>query len=391
MRTNGSLQLYPLLRIALMLAMGIVVGYECRETVAVWPWMVMMLAAVVLAVVTRHHDIAQGVALYLVSFAIGATLIARQCQWLERPLALGETAYSAVVASHPQKRGKVLRMDLWIVDGEMAGHRVKASLLRDTVNGVTPSLSIGDGIKAVSVLQRPENYYASNFSYPLYLRCKGFTSTTLILPGAWSRAKVSLTSLSYIDRTVLAAMKFRQATMSRYLSLGLDDEKMSVAVAMAMGDRSRLTNDLRDIYSVSGASHVLALSGLHLGIIYVLLSLMLGFRRLGALRELLIITGIWSYAVFTGLSSSVVRASVMITIYSFTTILQRQRMSLNALSLTAIIMLMVNPICLYDVGFQMSFLAVGAILVFYKPVYGLVSSEFLFAHPVARWLWAMVV
>ena len=144
---------------------------------------------------------------------------------------------------------------------------------------------------------------------------------------------------------------------------------------MALGDKSRLTNDLRDIYSVSGASHVLALSGLHLGIIYILLSLLVGMRRLGVLREVIIIAGIWSYAIFTGLSPSVVRASTMITIYAFVGLLGRDRMSLNALAFTAIIMLMANPLCLYDVGFQMSFMAVLAILVFCKPLLALMPDH----------------
>ena len=94
---------------------------------------------------------------------------------------------------------------------------------------------------------------------------------------------------------------------------------------------------------------------------------------------------------FTGLSPSVVRASVMITIYAVIGVMRRDRMSLNALALTAIIMLFANPLCLYDVGFQMSFLAVFFILVYYKPVYGLVSSSFLMRHPVLKWVWAMVV
>ena len=136
---------------------------------------------------------------------------------------------------------------------------------------------------------------------------------------------------------------------------------------------------------------MLALSGLHLGIIYVLLSLVLGVRRRGALREMVVIFGIWCYAIFTGLSPSVTRAAIMITIYAAVGLLRRDRMSLNALALTAIIMLMANPLCLYDVGFQMSFMAVFAILVCYKPVSRLVSPEFLQRHRLVKWVWTLVV
>ena len=394
MRINGPIQLFPLLRIAFFLASGIFLGYETGDLLGVNGRFYVFGAfvfSVALAVVLRRHDVGQGIALCAASLLLGMTLVMHQDQKLRKPLPAGTVTYEAVVASEPQPRGKVMRMDLWMVGEETMPRRVKASILCDTTMQRHLGLHVGDGIIASSQLEKPENYYHSQFDYPLYLRCHGFTATTLILPGNWRKASVSLTSLSYLDRTILAAMKFRQKTLRHYLSLGLDDEDMAIAVAMALGDRSRLTNDLRDIYSVSGASHVLALSGLHLGIIYILLSLLVGARRSGMWREWLVIAGIWSYAVFTGLSPSVVRASTMITIYSMAGMLHRQRMSLNALGLTAIIMLVANPMCLYDVGFQMSFMAVLSILVFYKPVYGLVSSEYLLAHPVVKWVWAMVV
>ncbi len=390
MDTRGRLQLFPLLRIAVALAVGIVIGHE-TGVLSQELWLAGLVVAVLATLLSRRRELWQG-ALMMVSFVfLGGFLITRQNAFYDRPLPEGYVTYNAVVASQPQVRGKVLRMDLWLLDDEALPRRVKASLLRDTLSGADNDLRLGDGIVATSRLERPENVFPSHFDYPLYLRCHGFTATTFIAPDSWRSAALDLGSLSRLSRARLAAMKFRQQTLRHYLETGLSDDEMAVAVAMALGDKSRITNDLRDIYSISGASHVLALSGLHLGIIYMLLSLLLGMRRLGVLRELLIILGIWSYALFTGLSPSVVRASVMITVYSFVGLIGRDRMSVNALSFTAIVMLIGSPLCLYDVGFQMSFLAVLAILVLYKPVYGLVPSEFLESHRVAKWLWAMVV
>lgn len=391
MRVNGPIQLYPLLRVAACLAMGIFLGYETRGVMPEWVWLGLLVSSLVCALVSWSHDVLQGVLICLSVLGLGGVLVVWQCRKLEHPLPEEAITYRAVVATQPQERGKVVRMDLWLLEGDDAPRKVKASLLKDTLARRYLQLNVGDGIIATSRMQKPENYYDARFCYPLYLRCHGFTATTLILPDEWRKAALSLESLSHLDRTILAAMRFRQATLSHYLALGLDDEEMAVAVAMALGDKSRLTNDLRDIYSISGASHVLALSGLHLGIIYVLLSLVLGIRRRGALREMVVILGIWCYAIFTGLSPSVTRAATMITIYAAVGLFRRDRMSLNALAFTAIIMLVANPLCLYDVGFQMSFLAVFAILVCYKPVYNLVSSEFLQEHRVVKWVWAMVV
>ena len=391
MRTNGAIQLFPLLRIAVCMVLGVFVGNETCGLLGQWIWLFMMAVSVVGALLLRRHDLWQGVMLCVAAFFMGATLITHQLERLDRPLPMGDVIYQAVVASQPQERGKVVRMDLWVVDGPQQGRKVKASLLRDTLTGHYKSINMGDGLVVTSEWQQPTQYTPSHFNYPLYLRCQGFTVTTLILPGNWRKARVSLETLSYLDRTILVAKQFRESTLRKYLGLGLNDEEMAVAVAMALGDRSRLINDLRDIYSISGASHVLALSGLHLSIIYVLFSVLVGWRRLGVLREVFIIGGIWAYALFTGLSPSVLRASVMITIFSLAGLIHRRRMPLNALALTVIIMLMANPLSLYDVGFEMSVMAVLAILVCYRPVYGLISQEFLLSHPVVKWIWAMAV
>ncbi|MBO4850523.1 MAG: ComEC/Rec2 family competence protein [Prevotella sp.] len=391
MRTNGPLQLFPLLRVAAFMALGVFAGHETGGGVPSEGWLGLLVLSLAAALVVRKQALTQGMLICLTVFCLGGFLVRREEAKLLRPLPRGDVTYRAVVASQPVERGKVVRMDLWTLEGEGMPRKVKAAILKDTLTNRHASLNVGDGIIAISRMQPPENYYHSNFSYPLYLRCHGFTATTLVMPDDWRKAALSLQRLSYLDRTILAAMRFRQATLRHYLTLGLDDEEMAVAVAMALGDKSRLTNDLRDVYSVSGASHVLALSGLHLGIIYVLLSLLVGLGRRGVLHEMVVILGIWCYAVFTGLSPSVVRAAVMLTIYAATGLLRRDRMSLNALALTAIVMMAVNPLCLYDVGFQMSFMAVLAILVYYKPTYHLVPVEFLQRHRVVKWAWALVV
>ena len=392
MKTNSKIQLFPLLRMAVAMVIGVFAGYETYGMIGQGEWLLLTTVALVVVFFSHKMELLQGVALMCVMILIGGFLVTRQMDGLSKPLPSDVVDYHAVVASEPQPRGKVVRMDLWLTDGNHTmPQKVKASVLRSSSTQKNRGLKIGDGIVVHSRMTSPTNYYTSNFNYTLYLRCNGVTATTLVGPDDWHREQLSLESLSYLRRAQLAAMKFRHATLERYLSLGLDDDEMAVAVAMALGDKSHITNDLRDIYSISGASHVLALSGLHLGIIYMLLSLLAGSRRLGIFREILVISGIWAYAVFTGLSPSVVRAALMITIYSFVGILRRDRMSLNALSLTAVVMLAVNPLCLYDVGFQMSMMAVLSILVFYKPVYGLVSKEYLQSHRVMKWLWAMVV
>ena len=121
------------------------------------------------------------------------------------------------------------------------------------------------------------------------------------------------------------------------------DESYAVVATMALGDKSALTIELKDTYSVTGASHVLALSGLHLGIIYTLLSLLIAGRRWQMLSQLVLILSIWAFVFLVGMSVSVVRSAVMLSLYALLSLGHRDKMSANTLAFTAIVLLMINP------------------------------------------------
>ena len=161
-----------------------------------------------------------------------------------------------------------------------------------------------------------------------------------------------------LDRSRNFFLQQREQLLQRFNDSGLDGDAYAVVAAMSLGDKSALTRDVKSAYSVSGASHVLALSGLHLGIIYMLLSLFLPRRRWPALSQLLMILVVWAFVLLVGMPVSAVRSAVMLTIYGVLSIGRRNKMSVNVLAFTAFLMLMWNPAWLFDVGFQMSFMAV---------------------------------
>ena len=420
--------MFPLFPVCIALCAGIALAYEL--SLPFGPCLGVMVGFLILALLIHRWQRVQSLVILLAVLAFGATVMAHHIDDERIDLPEGEIVYQGVITSEPQQRGRVVRFDLQLVGGRLNGRKVKVSLLRDTVAHRYQRLALGDGFLARATLISPydsesatQNYTFSHreatiqhstfntqhFSYPLFLRCRGFVATSFVYWNQWRKVAIDLSPLSRLDRTALAALQQRQSMLREYEHLGFDDDRLAVAIAMTLGDKSRLTNDLREVYSISGASHVLALSGLHLGIIYALLVLVVGYRRLGWLRETLVILGIWAYAFFTGLSPSVVRAAVMITVYSLVALANRDRMSLNTLALTAIIMLLWNPLYLYDVGFQMSFLAVLFILLFFKPIYALIPERWLHPSPdthhstlitqhstlntrhFLRWSWTMVV
>lgn len=193
-----------------------------------------------------------------------------------------------------------------------------------------------------------------------------------------------------IERTQQYFLHQRTLLLQRLETAGLSDDQYAVVAAMALGDKSSLTKDLKETYSMTGASHILALSGLHLGIIYALLSMLVVGRRWQMVSQVAIILSIWAFVFLVGMSTSVVRSAVMLTVYALLAIGHRQKMSVNTLAFTAIVMLLVSPQALFDVGFQMSFMAVFSILLFTPLFYRPFSAEYLMTHRLVKWLWGMV-
>ena len=197
-------------------------------------------------------------------------------------------------------------------------------------------------------------------------------------------------SVSRLDNTKAYFLTQRGILLDRMYNSGVDGDAYAVVAAMALGDKSALTHELRDTYSVSGASHVLALSGLHLGIIYCMLWLLLPHRRWPAVSQTIILIVMWLYVLLVGMPVSVVRSAVMLTVYGLLSISHRNKMSVNALAFTAIVMLMWNPEWLFDIGFQLSFMAVLAILLFVPVFEDVFSAKYLQEHRLVRYVWGLV-
>jgi len=142
-----------------------------------------------------------------------------------------------------------------------------------------------------------------------------------------------------------------------------------VANAMILGQRDDLSNDLMQAYSAAGAIHVLSVSGLHVGVIYAVLLWIFGFmKRKGKTGKIvfffLIFFVLWFYAFVTGLSSPVLRSSVMFSIFLLAETFNKNKDGYNTTALSAFVLLLYNPNFLFNVGFQLSYLAVFGMIHF---------------------------
>ena len=196
---------------------------------------------------------------------------------------------------------------------------------------------------------------------------------------------------SRIEQSRQWFLQQRARLLERLQEQGLDGDAYAVVAAMALGDKSELTKELRDTYAITGASHVLALSGLHLSIIYTLLSLM-AFRRRGhVFSQFIIVLAIWAFVFLVGMSVSVVRSAIMLSVYALLSLGHRDKMSVNTLAFTAMVMLAFAPSSLFDVGFQLSFTSVFFIILCLPFIDGPWPYDAPLTNPVAKWGWSMIV
>ncbi len=307
---------------------------------------------------------------------LGMTLGARHRQQLDIRWPDKATEQEVVIVSEPTYKEKWVVMDVLTSEG----HRLKLRLER---NPDSERLAIGEGLSIYTRIKKVHEWQQGHFSYRRYLQSHGFVGEAFVRSHQWLPKDVSLTEWSAVDRMRLRFLVLRHHLMAQYRQWGIDTAAYGIAVAMTLGDKSAINRETKELFSMVGASHVLALSGLHLMIIYGVISLLTGRRRQRIASQVFIVLAIWAFALLTGLSPSVVRSASMITLYALLSLGYREKMSVNTLAFVAIVMLIINPYALYDMGFQLSFLAVLAIVLFNPLFRELIPLHILQRH---RWL-----
>ncbi|HLV41541.1 MAG TPA: ComEC/Rec2 family competence protein [Brumimicrobium sp.] len=174
--------------------------------------------------------------------------------------------------------------------------------------------------------------------------------------------------------------------LKKVIETHINEENQGLVIALSLGDKSSLSMEKRDHFANAGAMHVLAVSGMHVGILLGFISFF--FKRIKFLRKrnaylFCALILLWCFAFITGMSASVVRAVTMFTILGIGQLLGKKFFGLQAIFASALLLLVFNPLLLFDIGFQLSYLAVIGISLFYQNILNLF-------HPtniVIKWLW----
>ncbi|HPR59845.1 MAG TPA: ComEC/Rec2 family competence protein [Prolixibacteraceae bacterium] len=185
------------------------------------------------------------------------------------------------------------------------------------------------------------------------------------------------------------ALNIRQNLLKKYKAFGINNDQFAVLSALTLGEKSYLDSHIRESFSASGAMHVLAVSGLHVGIIFVILNLLLKpigkSQKARVSKTILCIVLLWGYAFITGLSPSVMRASTMFSFIVIGENLKRTPNIYNTLLVSAFFLMLINPLIISEVGFQLSYAAVLSI-VYFQPK---IVSLFEFKNRILKYLWEL--
>ena len=208
------------------------------------------------------------------------------------------------------------------------------------------------------------------FDYKAYLARKGITGQVYLKDEDWIDLQTNDANPIYAF-----SYRFRDVLLASLQRNGLSDNEFGVAAAILLGYDDNLADEVRKNYVAAGSMHILCVSGMHVGIIYLLASFLLGFlnrkKWQKTLKQVLLLTLIWFYALIAGLSPSILRASLMISFVIIGEMIRRKGFIINSIAASAFILLCVNPNNLFEIGFLLSYAAVMGIVVLQKPIYNL--------------------
>jgi competence protein ComEC len=206
----------------------------------------------------------------------------------------------------------------------------------------------------------PPPMFPNEFDYSGFLARKGIYFRQFI------GEKFVVFDSSEVDHPKYWLSNFRKELVGIIQAKVPDPESMQIAAALLLGQKESLDKEIKNAYAETGTMHILAVSGLHVGIIYAILLFPLKGLRLRSKQKkgylFAVILLIWTYAILTGFSPSVVRAATMFSLFTAGQMRERKPSSFNILAFSAMIMIIIDPDVIFEVGFQLSYVAVAGIL-----------------------------
>ena len=247
------------------------------------------------------------------------------------------------------------------------------------------NLSYGDRVVFKARLNSIENAGNPNeFDYKKFMANKNMFYTAYV-----KSSDLLILEHKQANMFIYNALKIRQNLMNIYQRFEIEGQKFAVLSALTLGYRDDVDKETRQKFANTGAMHILAVSGLHVGIIFMILTNLLAFmdkkRHLMIIKSIIIIISLWFFATIAGLTPSVMRSALMFSMFVIGKVLKRSSSVYNIIFASAFILLLINPYEITSVSFQLSYAAVLSIVFFQPYIYKL----FVFQRWIPDKIWAL--
>jgi competence protein ComEC len=333
-----------------------------------------------------------GLLVYLFCFFFGGFSCLLHKQSLKADYYANDPAeyFKSYVNSEPQQTNDILRFEVTVThlfvakQIKTASGKILISVKLDTLHPIR--LNYGDELMiATKNLPIEPPYNPAEFDFKAWLATKNI----------YQQGFINQSNIIKLNRTkgnplIKYAIEVRKQQVAIYRKLIHNDDAFAVASTLILGYRADLNKETLAAYSKTGTIHALSVSGMHVGIIYIFLNWALFFlnrkKSLRIIKLLLICSLIWYYSLLTGFSPSVLRSAMMLTVYILAKTFNRSSNNYNILAFTAFCLLFYDPFLIWDVGFQLSFLAVIGLIYLQPKIY----KWFYFKNKWLDKLWATI-
>lgn len=361
---------YPPLLLVLNFIVGIVVESKFRLhffelKIA---WLIYGLAIICFLVFRSYKPISKylefGVfSMFFIFFGIASlniTSVRNANNYFEKHLSTQQNQISTLVISEVLKGNN--SFDRYVAKVTSVNEkRTKGNIVLNIRRDALKGLDLGRRILVDSEfqpVQKPKN--PSEFNYANYLANQQIYHQMYLVKDEFQVLKRSS------ETFIMRLQNFRASLIQKLEHAGIENDELAVISALLLGDRTSLSTELRQSYINAGAIHILAISGLHVGILLMLFSFLMqplkSFKHGKLISQFVVLIGLWLFAVIAGLSPSVVRAVTMFSFISVGLFLNRKNSVYHSLIASAFVLLLVHPRFLFEVGFQLSYTAVFAIV-----------------------------
>lgn len=362
-------QKIPFLRPTISLAFGVFIGSVEEFSVTI----LILLSITLLFVLfylnkTYKYNLAKWFGFFIQTLFILIGILAFEIH-NKKPIFFKDGIYIATVSQKPQEKQnsfKSLITVSTVIQKDTVFLTNENILVYFEKGGLANELNPGEQIIFnISPEFIKNNGNPFEFDYKKYLANKKIYRQLYLSSKNWKTTNFK----THFSLTIYAE-QIREKLLSVYRKQKIGKNELEILSALTLGYKRELDPETKRIFSASGAMHVLAVSGLHIGIVFWMITLLFGFLRKQKSGKILFtiisILSLWSYAFITGLSPSVMRASTMFTIFVIGDNLNRKANTYNSLAASALLLLLFNPNNLFEVGFQLSYSAVFGI-VFLQP------------------------